>query len=60
MVQEVFDKNPNTQKLWEGESMLQRIAKPEEFRGVGMFLLSDASSYVNGSNVVIDGGHTAW
>ena len=60
MVQDVFDKDPKVRQLWEGESMLQRIAKPEEFRGVGMFLLSDASSYVNGSNVVVDGGHTAW
>ena len=60
MVQDLFDKDPKIQQLREGESILQRIAKSEEFRGMGMFLLSDASSYVNGSNVVVDDGHTAW
>lgn len=60
MAQMVMEKNPETKKLWESENMLKRLAKPDEFRGVTLLLMSDASSFMTGSAVVIDGGHTAW
>ncbi|RDW86465.1 uncharacterized protein DSM5745_03107 [Aspergillus mulundensis] len=60
MAQMVMEKDPETRVTWESENMMKRLARPEEFRGVTLLLMSDASSFMTGSTIVVDGGHTAW
>jgi len=39
---------------------LGRMANRSEYRSVVQFLCSDASSYMNGQNIILDGGRSVW
>jgi NAD(P)-dependent dehydrogenase (short-subunit alcohol dehydrogenase family) len=39
---------------------MNRLAKNDEYQGTLLWMLSDASSYLNGAIVSVDGGRTAW
>lgn len=59
--------NPNAQKQFpefierlNAKTALNRIGQPGEMAGPTLFLLGDASTYVTGHCLTVDGGWTAW
>ncbi|OIW28042.1 putative short chain dehydrogenase [Coniochaeta ligniaria NRRL 30616] len=56
----LFDAFPERRKDWPNANMLGRLSYPNEYRGAAVFLLSDASSFMTGADLRVDGGHCAW
>ena len=47
-------------KIWEDQYPIKRLGNVEEFKGVAVFLASDASTFMVGEIMVIDGGLTLY
>jgi NAD(P)-dependent dehydrogenase (short-subunit alcohol dehydrogenase family) len=43
-----------------GKTLLGQLGRPEEVANVALFLASDESSFVTGTDIKVDGGMAAW
>jgi NAD(P)-dependent dehydrogenase (short-subunit alcohol dehydrogenase family) len=55
-----FFQDPEYGGVWLDAIPLKRPGNPQELAPVAVFLASDASSYVTGTTVLVDGGYTVW
>ncbi|GAA2801294.1 glucose 1-dehydrogenase [Saccharopolyspora taberi] len=60
LLRSVETTQPEWYSTWIAQTPMGRVAEPRELGPVAVFLASDASSFVTGSNLVADGGFTVW
>jgi len=59
LVDEVLENDPEMEETWLKNTPMGRLGRPEELQELVVYLASEASSYMTGSVVVIDGGYTS-
>lgn len=59
LTDELFS-SPELTALLEGDTPLGRVGEPEDLGALIVYLVSDGSSFMTGSEITIDGGFTVW
>lgn len=53
----ILDNNPDLEATWTSLTPMGRLGVPEDLKGAIVFLASDASAFVTGTEVKVDGGY---
>lgn len=59
MTRQFTEEHPDLKAQWESLIPAGRMGEPEDLHGAVVYLASDASRYVTGQSIVVDGGYTA-
>ena len=59
MTDALLQAEPEVEKTWMAGALLGRLGAPEDFKAPAVFLLASGSSWVTGTDLRVDGGHTA-
>jgi len=57
--EKILEERPDLKEKWIGGIPMGRMGNPQDLMGPVTFLLSDASRYVTGADLRVDGGYTA-
>ncbi|MDI3548796.1 MAG: hypothetical protein PWR10_2448 [Halanaerobiales bacterium] len=60
MTAQFLEKKPEMKEFWVAPTPMKRMGKPEELQGAAVYLASDASSFMTGNVLIIDGGYTVY
>ncbi len=55
---EILVEDEELLNTWKSEMLMDELARPDDIAPLAVYLSSDASSYVTGETVIIDGGYT--
>ena len=58
MVRELTEANPELAEIWKSNMVFDQFAGPEAIAPLAVYLASDASEYMTGERIIIDGGYT--
>lgn len=56
--EKILTENPDLYKHWTSLIPVGKMGQPDDLMGAVVFLLSDASGYVTGTDLRVDGGYT--
>jgi NAD(P)-dependent dehydrogenase (short-subunit alcohol dehydrogenase family) len=59
MTRQLTEREPELRRDWTARIPQGRMAEPQDLHGLALFLASDASAYITGQEIIIDGGYTA-
>lgn len=59
MIQKVIKQDPSKEEFFRNNILLNRLGEVSDVVGAAIFLASDAGSFITGTSLIVDGGHSA-